>query len=85
MPAVVRPRRSVLYMPGSNARALEKATSLPGWTVISMKTTGSPCLPRPEARKPRGEVVDTARLGMLVPAIGGFRRIRGPTGGALRP
>ena len=25
----IRPRRSVLYMPGSNARALEKAKSMP--------------------------------------------------------
>jgi citrate lyase subunit beta/citryl-CoA lyase len=30
----VRPRRSVLYMPGSNARALEKAKSLPADTLI---------------------------------------------------
>lgn len=29
MVAPIRPRRSVLYMPGSNARALEKARSLP--------------------------------------------------------
>ena len=28
MPAVFRPRRSLLYMPGSNPRALEKARSL---------------------------------------------------------
>ncbi len=28
MPATTRPRRSVLYMPGSNARALEKAKTL---------------------------------------------------------
>ena len=28
MPKSVRPRRSVLYMPGSNARALEKARTL---------------------------------------------------------
>ena len=28
-PATIRPRRSVLYMPSSNARALEKATTLP--------------------------------------------------------
>src|SRR3546814_18331159 len=28
MPASARPRRSVLYMPGSNARALEKGRSL---------------------------------------------------------
>ncbi|MBA4790597.1 MAG: CoA ester lyase [Rhizobiales bacterium] len=30
----IRPRRSVLYMPGSNARALEKARSLPVDAVI---------------------------------------------------
>ncbi len=30
----IRPRRSVLYMPGSNARALEKARTLPVDTVI---------------------------------------------------
>jgi citrate lyase subunit beta/citryl-CoA lyase len=29
MSKTVRPRRSVLYMPGSNARALEKARTLP--------------------------------------------------------
>src|SRR5471030_1815777 len=32
--ATVRPRRSVLYMPGSNARALEKARSLPADGLI---------------------------------------------------
>jgi citrate lyase subunit beta/citryl-CoA lyase len=30
----IRPRRSVLYMPGTNARALEKATTLPCDAVI---------------------------------------------------
>lgn len=30
----IRPRRSVLYMPGSNARALDKARSLPADAVI---------------------------------------------------
>ena len=30
----IRPRRSVLYMPGANARALEKARSLPADAVI---------------------------------------------------
>src|ERR1700679_3388961 len=30
----VRPRRSVLYMPGSNARALEKARDLPADCLI---------------------------------------------------
>jgi citrate lyase subunit beta / citryl-CoA lyase len=34
MPARVRPRRSVLYMPGSNARALERARSLPADGLI---------------------------------------------------
>ncbi len=31
---VVRPRRSALYMPGSNARALEKARTLPADVII---------------------------------------------------
>ena len=30
----VRPRRSVLYIPGSNARAMEKARSLPADAII---------------------------------------------------
>ena len=30
----IRPRRSVLYMPGSNARAMEKAKTLPCDAVI---------------------------------------------------
>jgi len=34
MPAHSRPRRSVLYMPGSNARALEKARTLPADGLI---------------------------------------------------
>ena len=34
MPPVIRPRRSVLYMPGANARALEKARSLPADGLI---------------------------------------------------
>jgi len=29
-----RPRRSVLYMPGSNARAIEKARTLPADGVV---------------------------------------------------
>src|SRR5258707_12708667 len=31
---IIRPRRSVLYMPGSNARAIEKARPLPADSVI---------------------------------------------------
>src|SRR5260221_124598 len=34
MPAPMRPRRSVLYMPGSNPRALEKARGLPADGLI---------------------------------------------------
>src|SRR6185295_1261513 len=34
MPMQIRPRRSVLYMPGSNARALEKAKSLAADALI---------------------------------------------------
>ena len=34
MPAMIRPRRSVLYIPGSNPRALEKARSLPADGLI---------------------------------------------------
>lgn len=34
MTSQIRPRRSVLYMPGSNPRALEKAKSLPADTLI---------------------------------------------------
>ena len=33
-PETLRPRRSVLYMPGANARALEKAASLPADALI---------------------------------------------------
>ena len=34
MQNVIRPRRSVLYMPGSNERALEKARQLPADCLI---------------------------------------------------
>jgi citrate lyase subunit beta/citryl-CoA lyase len=34
MSTTIRPRRSVLYMPGSNARALEKARTLPADALI---------------------------------------------------
>ena len=34
MPATIRPRRSALYVPGSNPRALEKARTLPTDALI---------------------------------------------------
>ena len=34
MSAILKPRRSALYMPGSNARALDKARTLPADALI---------------------------------------------------
>jgi citrate lyase subunit beta / citryl-CoA lyase len=34
MPITIRPRRSVLFVPGSNARALERAKTLPADALI---------------------------------------------------
>ena len=39
----IRPRRSVLYMPGSNARALEKAKTLLASTGEPIKAVGAAC------------------------------------------
>jgi len=44
---VARPRRSVLYMPGSNAKALAKARTL--WCPIDAET-GKPASVSPEVR-----------------------------------
>ena len=33
-PAAIRPRRSLLFMPASNARAIEKARSLPADGIV---------------------------------------------------
>src|ERR1700686_159776 len=39
----LRPRRSVLYMPGSNARALEKAKTLPAdGVILDLEDVGAP-------------------------------------------
>ena len=55
---MTRPRRSLLYMPGSNARALEKARSLPADALIfdledavapDAKATAREISPRPNA------------------------------------
>jgi citrate lyase subunit beta / citryl-CoA lyase len=55
-----RPRRSVLYMPGSNARALEKAKTLPCDAVIlDLEDSVAP-----EAKvAARQQVVDTVKAG----------------------
>src|SRR5512140_3765709 len=56
----VRPRRSVLYMPGSNARALEKARTLPADAVILDLEDAV----APDAKDlARAQVVDAVRQG----------------------
>ena len=61
---VIRPRRSVLYMPGSNARAIEKARSLPVDAIIlDLEDSVAP-----EAKlTARGQVVDAVRAGGFGP------------------
>lgn len=60
MTATARPRRSVLYMPGSNTRALEKAKTLPADALIlDLEDAVSP-----EAKKEaRVNVADAVRNG----------------------
>jgi citrate lyase subunit beta/citryl-CoA lyase len=50
MPAVFRPRRSFLFMPGSNPRALEKARSLPADGLIIDLEDAVPAEAKEEAR-----------------------------------
>jgi citrate lyase subunit beta/citryl-CoA lyase len=57
---LIRPRRSVLYMPGSNARALEKARSIPADALIfDLEDAVSPDA-KPQAR---AQVCDAVRQG----------------------
>jgi len=56
----IRPRRSVLYMPGSNARALEKAKTLPADCVI-LDLEDSVAPDAKEAA--RQQVVETVKAG----------------------
>ncbi|MFG1426134.1 HpcH/HpaI aldolase/citrate lyase family protein [Roseixanthobacter glucoisosaccharinicivorans] len=56
----IRPRRSVLYMPGSNARALEKARTLPADAVILDLEDAV----APDAKaEARARVVDSVKAG----------------------
>lgn len=60
MPAQPRPRRSVLFMPGSNARALEKARDLPADALIfDLEDAVAP----DEKETARLQVRDTLRKG----------------------
>ena len=56
----IRPRRSVLYMPGSNARALEKAKTLPAdGVILDLEDSVAP-----DAKQAaRGQVVDAVKAG----------------------
>ena len=56
----IRPRRSVLYMPGSNARALEKAKTLPAdGVILDLEDSVAP-----DAKEPaRQQVVDAVKAG----------------------
>ncbi len=60
MTSSVRPRRSVLYMPGSNARALEKGRSLPADALILDLEDAV----APDAKEPaRRQIVEAVRAG----------------------
>jgi citrate lyase subunit beta / citryl-CoA lyase len=56
----IRPRRSVLYMPGSNARALEKARTLPAdGVILDLEDAVAP-----DAKETaRNQVVDAVKAG----------------------
>src|SRR3569623_934676 len=56
----IRPRRSVLYMPGSNARALEKAKTLPAdGVILDLEDSVAPDA-KEEARR---QVIDAVKAG----------------------
>src|ERR1700750_1842358 len=58
--AMIRPRRSLLFMPGSNARALEKARTLPAdGLILDLEDAVAPDA-KASARK---QVVDAVRGG----------------------
>ena len=58
----IRPRRSVLYMPGSNARAIEKARTLPADAVILDLEDSVAPEAKPAARQ---QVMDAVTAGSL--------------------
>src|SRR6201991_3280434 len=60
----IRPRRSVLYMPGSNARAIEKARTLPvDCVVLDLEDSVAPDA-KPAAR---AQVADALKAGGFAP------------------
>jgi citrate lyase subunit beta/citryl-CoA lyase len=64
MPTAVRPRRSVLYMPGSNARALEKGRSLPAdGLILDLEDAVSPDAKRDGRQEILGALKDRRAYG----------------------
>jgi citrate lyase subunit beta / citryl-CoA lyase len=61
---IVRPRRSVLYMPGSNARAIEKARTLPAdGVILDLEDAVAP-----DSKEPaRHQVAEAVRAGGFGP------------------
>jgi citrate lyase subunit beta/citryl-CoA lyase len=60
---IIRPRRSVLYMPGSNARAIEKARTLPvDGIIIDLEDAVAPDA-KPLARQQVAEAVKAGGFG----------------------
>ncbi|HWE07202.1 MAG TPA: CoA ester lyase [Rhizomicrobium sp.] len=63
MHAAIRPRRSILYMPGSNARALQKARTLPADVLIlDLEDAVAPDM-KEQARVQVGEAVRARAFG----------------------
>ncbi len=63
MTMTIRPRRSVLYMPGSNARAIEKARTLPAdGVILDLEDAVAPDA-KAEARKQVAEAVKAGGFG----------------------
>lgn len=69
MTAAIRPRRSVLYMPGANPRAMEKARTLPADALIlDLEDSVAPDV-KTEARKLTAEAVAQGGFGRREIAI----------------
>ncbi|MDJ0947723.1 MAG: CoA ester lyase [Alphaproteobacteria bacterium] len=78
--SAARPRRSVLYMPGSNPRALEKARSLPAdGLILDLEDAVAPDA-KAEARKLIGEAVAAGGYGKreVIVRVNGLDTAWGP-------
>jgi citrate lyase subunit beta/citryl-CoA lyase len=63
MMTTIRPRRSLLYMPGSNARAIEKARTLPAdGIILDLEDSVAPDM-KPDARQQAAAAVKAGGFG----------------------